>query len=347
VNVLFLTPSYPTEDDPVAGVFVREHALAAAAHADVTVLHLARGRASRVREVPGEPLPTWQVGYPNRPAAAGLLAAAAAGLRRLPARDLVHAHFFLAGAPAALLSRKPLVVSEHWSVFLPEDPLGLSPPLRAAARLAFGRAGAVLPVSRALERGILEVAPRARTSVVPNVVDTDLFHPGGEPEPGRLLAVGLFYEAKGFDILLKALPDVPGARLDLVGDGELRPELELRARGLPVTFHGRLPKPAVSELMRRAQLLVLPSRFETSAVVGLEALASGLPVVGTRVGAIPELLDDDGTGELAEPGRLAEAIRRALDRDFDRPAIAARARARYGREAVGRQLAEIYGSLVK
>ena len=113
MNVLFLTPSYPTEEDPVAGVFVREHALAAAAHANVTVLHLARGRATGVREVPGEPLPTWRVGYPSRPAAIGLLASAAAGLHRLPTPDLVHAHFFLAGAPAALLSRKPLVVSEH------------------------------------------------------------------------------------------------------------------------------------------------------------------------------------------------------------------------------------------
>ena len=219
--------------------------------------------------------------------------------------------------------------------------------MRAAARLAFGRARAVLPVSRALESGILAAAPRARTTVVPNVVDTELFHPGGEPEQGRLLAVGLFYEAKGFDTLLDALPEIPGARLDLVGDGELRSKLEQRARGLPVTFHGRLSKPDVAALMRRAQLLVLPSRFETSAVVGLEALASGLPVVGTRVAAIPELLDDDGSGVLAEPGRLAEAIRLALERDFDRPAIAARAKERYSREAVGRQLAEIYRGLVK
>jgi glycosyltransferase involved in cell wall biosynthesis len=98
--------------------------------------------------------------------------------------------------------------------------------------------------------------------------------------------------------------------------------------------------------MRAAHLLVLPSRFETSAVVGIEALASGLPVVGTAVGAIPELLGD-GDGLLAEPARLADAILEALDREFDRPAIARRAAARYGRSAISAALADVYRGVLE
>lgn len=223
----------------------------------------------------------------------------------------------------------------------------LSPALRLAARTAFRRARIVLPVSRALERGILAAAPATRTAVVPNAVDTSLFHPGAQ-QPGRIVSVGLFYEAKGHDLLLDAFREVttsrPDVHLDLVGDGDLRPELERRAAGLPVTFHGTVPKPTVAELVRQAQLCVLPSRFETSGVAGIEALASGTPLVGMPVGAIPELIGE-GDGVLAAPGELASAILDGLSRSFDREAIATRARERYGRDAVGRMLAEIYRTI--
>ncbi len=344
MRVLFVTTSYPSAEDPT-GEFVREHALAAAEHADITVLHLAREERFGLEKIDGEPLPTYRSGFPRRPAAAGLLAAAAAAWPRLPRHDLVHAHFFLAGAAAALLDRRPLVISEHWSVFLPEDPLTLTPPLRAAARFAFSRARFVLPVSCALERGILATAPGARTSVVRNAVDTSLFHPQGEHDPGFLLSVGMFYEAKGHDLLLSALEEVvavrPDVTLALVGDGDLRPALERRAAGLPVTFCGVIPKPAVAELLRRADVFALPSRFETSGVAAIEALASGVPVVGTPVAAIPELIGPEN-GVLAGPDGLAAAILAGLTREFDRAAIAADASEHYGRTTIGNQLADIY-----
>ena len=344
MRVLFVTTSYPSAGQPT-GEFVREHALAAAEHADVTVLYLERGAPSGLERIEDDPLPVYRSGFPRRPAALGLFAAAAAAWPRLPRHDLVHGHFFLAGAAAALLSRRPLVLTEHWSVFLPEDPLTLTPPLRAAARFAFRRARVVLPVSAALERGILAQAPGTRTTVVRNTVDTSLFHPGGKHEPGLLLSVGMFYEAKGHDLLLAALPDVlaarPDVRLHLVGDGELRPALERRAAGRPVTFHGVLPKPQVAELMRRAHVFVMPSRFETSGVSGMEALASGVPVVGRPVAAIPELVGPDD-GVLAGTEGLATAVVGGLTRDFDRTAVSVRARERYGRATIGGQLADVY-----
>lgn len=345
LRVLYLTTSYPAPDDPVRGIFVREYARAVAPWCAVRVVHL-----DRSREVSGieldrrdEEPQVVRVRYPYRPTGRSVVRhfqAARLGLREVGfAPDVIHAHFFLAAAPAVAFGRAPVVATEHWSVFLPEDPARLSPPMRLAARLALSRAAVVTAPSGALARR-LPVAAR----VVPNVVDPKLFFPGeGGREPRRLLSAGLFYDAKGFDVLLDAVRLVPGVRLDLVGDGELRPALERQAAGLPVEFHGLRTKAELAELMRRADLYVSASRYENNPVVLLEALATGLPVVGTSVGGVPEIVGDDGL--LAPPGdpaALAARIEDALGRTWARAAIAGRAAERYGADRVGRTLADLY-----
>jgi glycosyltransferase involved in cell wall biosynthesis len=373
VNVLFLTTSYPTEDAPVAGVFVREHALAAAEHVNVAVLHLdrthSRRGAPRLTRVVDEALPTWRVTYPWTPVAlsvAAHFAAAARGwwaVRRsgfVP--DIVHAHFFLAGVPAVLLgrlARTPVVVTEQWSVFLPEDPMELAWPLRAAARFAYERADLVLPASDALRRGIEANRIHARFEVVPNVVDTSLFGPNGDARNGRLLAVGLLYEAKGYEYLLEAVAllrrEGRDVALDIVGDGPERTAYTRLAAELDldgcVVFHGIVPKPEVARRMRESSLFVLTSRYDNNPCVLIEAMASGLPAVATAVGGIPEVVDDR-SGILARPGdprSIADAIASALDRPggWDRRAIAESAATRFGRAEVGRHLAEIYRRLAR
>jgi glycosyltransferase involved in cell wall biosynthesis len=359
VNVLFVTTSYPTPDEPVGGTFVREHARAAAEHARIAVLHLERSDAvravSRAVQVDGEDPPLWRIRYRARPGmlSAALSVAAVLRGRRTIRRagfepDVVHAHFFVAGAPAALLG-KPLVVTEQWSIFLPESRRRLTPILRAAARFAYGRARVVLPVSEALQRGIEAAGIRARFRVVPNVVDTSVFNPDGAQRNGRLLNVGLFTEAKGHEYLFRAVAMVGRSiSLDVVGDGARRGEYERLVRELGiadrVVFHGVLPKPAVAELMRAAELFVLTSRYDNNPCVVIEAMASGLPVVATAVGGIPEMVDA-ASGRLAQPRNpesIAREIEAALDAPFDRAAIAAAARERFGRERIGAELARAY-----
>jgi glycosyltransferase involved in cell wall biosynthesis len=249
-----------------------------------------------------------------------------------------------------LFQRRPVVISEHWSVFLPEDPASLGAGGRLAARVAFGRAALVMPVSAALRRGIEAHGIRARFRVVPNVVDTSLFRPSGAPRSG-LLAVGLLYEAKGFDVLLEALVRLPGERLVLVGDGPLRAKLESLAAQLRVSdrvdFHGQAPKEKIAELMQQARVVVVPSRFETSGVVALEALASGAPVVASAVGALPELLAGGG-GLLVrprDPDALAAAIAEALATEHDAGTVSERVGREHGPERVGAELMEIYRSV--
>ena len=345
-------------------MFVLEHARAAARHADVAVLHLDRRHDARRISVSREPdaeLPTWRARYPYRPTALSVAAHVAAGLAGYRAvrrsgfdPDLVHAHFFLAALPAALIPR-PMVETEHWTAFLPEDPTTLGAPLTLAARVVLRRARTVMPVSESLEAAMRAAGIRARFRVVPNAVDTSLFTPGPGGGGGRLVTVGLLQHQKGIDVLLRAFARVreqrPDVVLDVVGDGPERAEYERLRSSLgldeAVVFHGFEPKPEIAARLAVSDLFVLASRFDNNPCVLVEAQAAGLPIVATRVGGIPEIVE--GFGLLAEPedpaslaNRILEALA-GLDR-YDRAAIAARAAERYGVEQVARTLADVYAA---
>jgi glycosyltransferase involved in cell wall biosynthesis len=363
-RVLFVTTSYPTEEEPATGVFVLEHARAAARHADVAVLHLERRHDARgisIRRDEDAELPTWRARYPYRPTALSVAAHVAAGLAGYRAvrragfdPDLVHAHFFLSALPAALLPR-PMVETEHWTAFLPEDPTRMGLPLKLAARLVLRRARTVMPVSESLAAAMRDAGVRARFVVVPNAVDTSLFHPGAGGGGRRLVTVGLLQHQKGVDVLLRAFARVreqrPDTVLDVVGDGPERSAYEALSSTLGLggaaVFHGYQPKPAIAELLAGSDLFVLASRFDNNPCVLVEAQAAGLPIVASRVGGIPEIVE--GNGLLAEPGDVDALASRILDAlagldAYDRSAIAAQAKDRFDVERVGRMLADVYAS---
>ena len=367
MRVLFLTSSYPVPEFQQLGIFVREHARAASRHAEVAVAHLDRSdavRAIHVEDGTDDEFSAVRVRYPASPVPvsyASNIAAALLAYRRLRRTgfepDVIHAHFFLAGLPAVVLGRllrKPVVVTEQWSVFLPDDPMTLSRAMRRVARFTFEHAAVVMPVSEALRDGIRAIGTDAEFRVVPNVVDTSRFHPDGSLAPsGRLIGVGNLYAAKGWEDLLDALKLLRergrALELDVYGDGVLRAKLEAQLSRLGisdlVTLYGWRPKDEVAERLRRSEVFVITSRYDSNPCAVIEALASGVPVVGTAVGGIPEMVTD-GMGVLAEPGSaesIATAIETALDHaSWDRDAIASAARDRYGFERVGDDFAAVY-----
>jgi glycosyltransferase involved in cell wall biosynthesis len=366
VRVLFLTSSYPVPEFPQLGIFVREHARAASRHAEVAVAHIDRSdgvRAIHVEDGTDDEFRSVRVRYPASPAPASYVsnvAAAVLAYRRLRRMgfepDVIHAHFFLAGAPAVLLGmllRKPVVITEQWSVFLPDDPMTLSRAMQRVARFAFEHADVVMPVSEALRDGIRAIGTHAEFVVVPNVVDTGRFHPDGSVAPSdQLIGVGNLYEAKGWEDLLDALALLRqrGRRLhlDVYGDGVLRPKLEEQLARLDmgelVTLHGWRPKEEVAERLRQSGLFVITSRYDSNPCAVIEALASGVPVVGTAVGGIPEMVTN-GAGILTEAGNangIADAVEKALGASWDRQAIARSAKDRYGLERIGDDFAAVY-----
>jgi glycosyltransferase involved in cell wall biosynthesis len=378
VRSLIVSDWYPSADDPVVGTFVREKARAIATHNDVVVLHPRPtnrpGRALySVSDELEDGLRTVRLDYRRlRPAALSIaprVLGARAVLRRLAASgfrpDLIHAHVFSAGFLAVLLAKGPgipVIVSENSTAFPRGEVRGWQ---RAMARYAFGHADLVCPASEDLGRHIATLGVRTPQRTVPNVVDTTLFAPPPQPparDPDgrvRMLLVALLDPKKGIEHLLRALALVRRDRsadfaLDVVGDGPLRGHLVDLARSLDletqVSFLGLRDKREVAELMRGADFFVLPSLWENLPNVVIEAMATGLPVVATRVGGVPEMLDER-TGRLVAPGddgALAEALKAMLDSftGYDREHIARVARERYGREAVGRIWDEVYADVL-
>jgi glycosyltransferase involved in cell wall biosynthesis len=250
--------------------------------------------------------------------------------------------------------RLPVVITEHFSAF-PRRLLSRQKLLKA--RWAFGQADLVLPVSAALQRSIEQYGIHARFRCLPNVVDTGLFTPPPAPcpphDPIRILFVGSLILLKGVGFLLDALAQVQRQRqdwcLDLVGDGQDRATFERQAAELglapQVTFHGWKTKTEVAGFMRQADLFVLPSLWDNMPCVVVEAMASGLPIVASDVGGIPEMVDAPVIGALAPPGDTgalaAMLLARLGTRPTDRHLIAARAQ-RFSMAVVGQSLHDIY-----
>lgn len=156
----------------------------------------------------------------------------------------------------------------------------------------------------------------------------------------RLLYVGRLSVEKGVATLLRALSTLarsgfqPRAHLTLAGDGPARAELEALARELGcadmVTFAGQLERSALAAELARADLCVQPSLTEGFSKAWLDAMAYGLPVLASDVGAARVVIGDDERGWLVPPGdaaALADALRRLSTASLDWPALRRRCRA--------------------
>ena len=190
------------------------------------------------------------------------------------------------------------------------------PILKTWSGFVLRRSDVIRTISRFLEKQIESIAPGVPRVVFPTHTDFELYTDATRSEPvgDRVVSVGALYPVKGFTYLIRAWKTVvavrPDARLALVGAGPLRPSLEREAVELGVRdrleFRGSLPPSQVRRELLSARLMVLPSLSEGLGRVLIEAAACGLPVVATRVGGIPELVDDQ-TGFLV-PARDSEAI---------------------------------------
>jgi glycosyltransferase involved in cell wall biosynthesis len=257
---------------------------------------VALGWDVRERAIPGE--------WPRADAAG--LAALAGALDAVPTCGLVLLDGLIASAAAAVLqpaaARLRLVALVH----MPR-PDGVPTAAEEVAGLAAMRA--VITTS-AWTRRILtaEGVPAGRIHVaLPGV---DAAEPAaGTPAGGRLLAVGAVVPHKGQDLLLAALSRIAGLdwTCTLVGPTDRAPAFAESVRerasalGSRVRLTGPLAGAPLAAAYRSADLLVLPSRAESFGLVVLEALATGLPVVGFRVGGVPEAL---GLGGQGRPGVL-------------------------------------------
>ena len=243
--------------------------------------------------------------------------------------DVVNAHSpvpVLADLALVAARRRPTVLTYHAGSLVKGTGGLVDAILRMYERIVlprvFARAGrhiAVSPVATNLRTG--------RAVTITPGVDTEVFRPGGEREQsvvftGRLDRTSQW---KGVHVLVAAFAQLaaglPGVRLDVVGDGDALPDLQRQADELGVgdrvRWHGALPATGVAEVLSHAGVAVLPSLTEAESfgMTLIEAMAAGVPVVGSDVGGIPHVVRDGVDGLLVPPGdatALAAAMRRVL-----------------------------------
>ena len=222
----------------------------------------------------------------------------------------------------------------------------------------YRKAARVVALSPAWKAPIEAVVPEARIEVVPNPVTIPPWNPHAAPRRPVALFLGVVRAEKGVYELLAAWPRVlarlPDARLVIAGTGELaRARAFAQEQGVSssIDFPGWVDAAGKARLLARASALVLPSHFEALPMAVLEGMAAGLPIVATRVGAIPETVGPEA-GLLVPPHdvqALAEALATALGDGAQRIAMGAaarlRARENFSAEVVVPAIERLWGSL--
>ncbi|MEJ2666249.1 MAG: N-acetyl-alpha-D-glucosaminyl L-malate synthase BshA [Deinococcales bacterium] len=270
--------------------------------------------------------------------------------------DVIHAHYAVPHATAAVLARdmvravpRPVVITTLHGTDV--TLVGLDRAYLRTTQYSIEHSDQVIAVSRYLaDYTNREMGVGVPIRVIPNAVDHERFRPAADvgpaaaewrarfahPDEKLLVHVSNFRPVKRVDDVIRVFGLVSariGARLLMVGDGPDRPAAVALASELGLTgrvaFLGSFPR--IEDMLAVSDLFLLPSVKESFGLSALEAMASGVPVVASRIGGLPEVVQDGATGILCDAGDvggMAEAALRLLGDEARHAAFARRARER-------------------
>jgi D-inositol-3-phosphate glycosyltransferase len=288
--------------------------------------------------------------------------------------DVVHAHFWMSGLAALTAGRQagvPVVQTYHALGTVKRRHQGAqdtSPPRRIAYERVLGQAvdRVIAQCRDEVDELIAMGLTRARLSVVPSGVNAEIFTPDGpiaprDPARPRVLTVGRLVERKGFQDVIRAMRVVPAAECVVVGGlpaelldtdpfaRRLRALADSCGVGDRVRLVGAVPSDEMARWYRSADVLVAAPWYEPFGLTPLEAMACGVPVIGTAVGGLTDTIVDGVTGDLVPPHaphELGTTLRRLVGDPMRRLAYGVasldRARHRYSWRRAAAQLSTVY-----
>lgn len=382
-KILWLASWYPSNLAPFDGDFIQRHARAVSLYHDVEVIFLIRDKTGKItRSVKVDTLNegrlSQQIIYYYSPKfwlssfdklysqfryKRLLKRHIRQYIEKVGKPSLIHVHVGMkAGVIMQWIKRRysiPYVVTEHWTGFLPEadkrfDHLNYY--LQSNWQKLWKNAAGISVVSEYLKKYIEKLFKKTtKLTVIPNVVDTSIFYPGDgllHTRPHFIHISGLNFQKnpeailEAFHLLLKKNIDF---HLDIFGPADesifsIARRLDLQNH---VSFHPEVAQAVLAGYVRRADALVLYSRYETFGCVVIEALASGVPVIVSDIPVMRELVVENHNGLLAIEGSaeaLAETLEKYLQNKvvFDKKKIADECAAKYNYAVVGKLFADWY-----
>lgn len=377
--ILFLTSWYPVQSNPSHGIFVKNHALALSQYQNVIVAYAYscdKGPYYKVehRNV-NQNLVEYFIRYPKSTA---FLKSWQSFSKFKKAHRLLISHIaqkhvdviavqlnviFPAAIVLPMYKRAFLgkhTIVEHWSGYLENDGNYKGIILKYFTKKCFSSAAKIWHVSEAQKESMKKHGLEGNYELIYNAVNTKIFTlRKGEPKRPQLLHVSSLVEKEknisGTFKVFKKLQE-QGLDFDIVIAGGSGAELD-NARKLAeqlkiknINFTGNLPPEKVSELMQASSALVLFSNYEGMPVVVLEAMSSGLPVIASNVGQLPQIIKNE-FGVLVERGKeeqMTEALKKLLSAQYHFNSAAMHdfviKHASY--EAVGKQMNDYYKEVI-
>ncbi|MBC7874632.1 MAG: glycosyltransferase [Ferruginibacter sp.] len=381
-KILWLCSWYPDRMEPFNGDFIQRHAIAAALYNDIYVIHVAgdtSGKCSDTEHVItcSEGLAE-HIGYFKRSASflekfwayyrwrAVFKKAIRQYISENGKPDLVHVHVPMrAGLFGIRIKKKigiPYVITEHWTIYQPQNAVKYDQHkalFKSVLYWVVKNSRLLLPVSNDLGLLMNKLVTKKEFFVIENVANekyfyyTDLVKPGS---PFRFIHVSNMTFQKNAEAIVECFTAFQekfhNTELVLVGSVPASMQLLIEQTGLlgrKIFLKGEISYTAVASEMQQANALVMFSRFENSPCSIIEALCCGLPVIATRVGGIPELLENENgiLVESMDKMALGEALEKMVTGypGYDRKTIAEKAKNRFSYPVIGKKLDDVYTSL--
>jgi glycosyltransferase involved in cell wall biosynthesis len=329
LSIGFVAPGYATPEDPGLPA-VTDLVTRLALDHEVRIVALRHPRAGPPYRLGGATVHPLGGGTASGPTGrARLLGRAMARIRALDRQhpfDVLHGLWAdEAGTAAAIAGRllaRPVVASVLGGELVALPDIGYGTALGRGGRWTVAaalRGANLVSVGSSTVRDIIaDRVPAVRIELMPLGVDTSVFSMIGPRRAPRatILHIGSLEPVKDQVTLLRAFARLaardPDARLVICGDGSLRRGLQRLAVRLAiddaVDFRGHIPRHDLPDVYRSATLLAVSSRWEAQSMVAVEAAACGVPIVGTRVGSLPDLGDGAATVPVGDHVSLADAM---------------------------------------